>query len=227
MEVIEHMDFSLKQALEVMIAMLVIALVIMVTAYLLKNNGSRITSTNSDIWKGVSDVRQQSMQLDAKPQSSKSYTGKPHNDGTSHDYSQFGVLREYEIRGYPQYDAEFDMSDDNPKLKMPNGGKVRVTFDACTTAPGSHIYLEVIYDSYDHYGNIHQYSNYSSESSKNTKYIQPTSSQWKTYTVELNLSNYGGEKERNIKIIRFSNKYLDYSGDSASWSFRNVRLEQM
>lgn len=60
------MDFSLKQALEVLIAMLVVALVFMVTAYLLKNNGSKSTSTNSEAWKGVNAVEKKSKDIDTK-----------------------------------------------------------------------------------------------------------------------------------------------------------------
>lgn len=60
------MDFSLKHALEVLIAMLVVALVFMVTAYLLKNNGSKSTSTNSEAWKGVNAVEKKSKDIDTK-----------------------------------------------------------------------------------------------------------------------------------------------------------------
>lgn len=58
--------YSLKQALEVLIAMLVVALVFMVTAYLLKNNGSKSTSTNSEAWKGVNAVEKKSKDIDTK-----------------------------------------------------------------------------------------------------------------------------------------------------------------
>lgn len=211
------MDFSLKQALEVMIAMLVVALVFMVTTYLLKNNGSKITSTNSDIWKVVNAVEKKSEQLDAKPQPLKSYTGYLVNK--NNDYI-FRSKDQYDDHNFGQPFANFNLHDDNSELKMPNGGKVRVTFDASTTAPGSHIYLYVVFDSRDYSGNLIGHSDYSSD-------IQLTSSQWKTYTVELNLSHYGGEKERNIKSITFGNSYNDFSSDMAHWDFRNVRLEQM